>query len=308
MNPIVKLTDEQLENSFRFFIKKERQILHIILEHIKEVFRRELHLKRYSSMVDYLVKEFKYSETAARARVGAAKLLNEVPALAEKIQDGSMNLAKISELARAVKEKEISTHDKVSAAQKVELVAMISGKTTNESQQDLARALDIKVKEYEKQRIQQDGSVRHEFTASESLHDKLNRCRGLTAHQISQIHKAHTLESTLEVLADFYLNAKEGKVKDVAAIQKLQDEASFGAEKINKTITPRMRRLIIQRDKCCQHKDPTTNLKCESRFALQADHKISLWAGGSNSIENLQALCASHNQYKYRRESQLRFV
>ncbi|MNK89444.1 hypothetical protein D3C87_1094550 [compost metagenome] len=308
MNPIVKLTDEQLENSFRFFIKKERQILHIILEHIKEVSRRELHLKRYSSLVEYLVKEFRYSETAARARMGAAKLLNEVPALAEKIQDGSMNLAKISELARAVKEKEIATHQKVSAAQKVELVAMISGKTTTESQQDLARALDIKVKEYEKQRVQQDGSVRHEFTASESLHEKLARCRGLTAHQISQEHKAHTLESTIEVLADFYLNAKEGKAKDVATIQKLQNEASLGTEKINKAITPRMRRLVIQRDKCCQHKDPTTNLKCGSRFALQADHKVSLWAGGSNSFENLQALCASHNQYKYRRESQLRFV
>ncbi|MNY50780.1 hypothetical protein D3C86_1863150 [compost metagenome] len=94
----------------------------------------------------------------------------------------------------------------------------------------------------------------------------------------------------------------------MATIQKLQSEASLGVEKINKTITPRMRRLVIQRDKFCQHKDSTTNLKCGSRFALQADHKISLWAGGSNSIENLQALCASHNQYKYRRESQLRFV
>lgn len=308
MNPIVKLTDEQLENSFRFFIKKERQILHIILEHIKEVSRRELHLRRYSSMVEYLVKEFKYSETAARARMGAAKLLNEVPVLAEKIQDGTMNLAKISELARAVKEKEIATHEKVSASQKFELVAMISGKTTIESQRDLARALDIKVKEYEKQRVQQDGSVRYEFTASESLNDKLNRCRGLTAHQISQEHKAHTLESTLEVMADFYLNAKEGNPNDVATIQKLQNEAVLGTEKINKTITPRMRRLVIQRDKCCQHKDPATNLICGGRFSLQADHKISLWAGGSNSIGNLQALCASHNQYKYRKESQLRFV
>ena len=36
MNSFFKLSDEQLENSLRFYIKKERQILHIILEHIKE--------------------------------------------------------------------------------------------------------------------------------------------------------------------------------------------------------------------------------------------------------------------------------
>lgn len=308
MNPFFKLSDELLESSFRFYIKKERQILHIILEHIKELARRELYLTRYSSLVEYLVKEFGYSETAARARMSAAKLLNEVPALAEKIQDGTMNLAKIAELSRAVKEKELVTHEKVSAAQKFELVAMISGKTTSEGQQDLARALDIKVKEFEKQRVQQDGSVRHEFTASESLNNKLKRCRDLAAHQIAQNHKAHTLESTLEILADFYLSAKEGKAKDIVLIAKLQSEAFLGAEKINKTITPKMRRLVIQRDKCCQHKDPATDLTCGSKFALQADHKISLWAGGSNSIENLQALCASHNKYKYRRESQLKFI
>jgi hypothetical protein len=307
MNPFFKLSDEQLENSLRFYIKKERQILHIILEHIKEMARRELHLKKYSSLVEYLVKEFGYSETAARARMGAAKLLNEVPALAEKIQDGTMNLAKIAELSRAVKEKELVSREKVSSAQKNELVAMISGKTTSQSQQDLARALDIKVKEYEKQRIQQDGSVRHELTTSGALNEKPNRCRSITAHQISQEHKAHTLESTIEIIADLFLEVKEGKPKDIATIEKLHSHASLGVEEINKTVTPKMRRLIIQRDKCCQHKDPSTGMKCGSNFALQVDHITSQWAGGSNSIENLQALCASHNQYKYRKESQLRF-
>ena len=113
MNTLFKLNDDQLENSLRFYIQKERHILHIILEHIKEVSRRELHLKKYSSLVDYLVKEFGYSETAARARMSAAKLLHEVPTLAEKIQDGSMNLTKIAELSRAVKEKESVTREKI---------------------------------------------------------------------------------------------------------------------------------------------------------------------------------------------------
>ena len=185
---------------------------------------------------------------------------------------------------------------------------MISGKTASESQQDLAQALDIKVKDYEKQRIQQDGSVRHEFTASKELNSKLKRCRDLAAHQINQKNSAHTLESALEVLVDFYLAAKEGKTCDAVKIQKLHSEAKIGAEKICKSITPKMRRFVIQRDKCCRHQDKATGQICGSTFALQVDHITSIWAGGTNSIKNLQALCASHNRYKYRKESQLRFA
>ena len=309
MNTLLKLSDEQLETSLKFFIKKERQILHIILEHIKEINRREIHLRKYPSLVEYLIKDFGYSETAARTRVGAAKLLNDVPELAEKIQDGSMNLAKVSELSRAVKEKELSTREKITAAQKVELVAMISGKTTRESQKDLAQALDIQVKEFESHRVQKDESVRHEFTASKQMQDKINRCRSLTAHKISQEHMDHTLASMFEVLMDFYLNVREGscEIENPRRLQAIP-ETAVKIERINKTITPKTRRLVIQRDKCCQYRDPSTGQKCESRFALQTDHKTSKWAGGDNSLNNLQALCANHNQYKYRKEAQLKFV
>lgn len=307
MNQLLKLSDVQLEASFRFYIKKERQILYLILEHIKKIARRDLHLRKYPSMVEYLIKDFGYSETAARARMKAARLLVEVPELGAKIEDGTMNLSQISELSRAMAEKESVTRKKVTAAQKVELVALISGKTASESQQDLAQALDIKVKDYEKQRIQQDGSVRHEFTASEELEEMVKRCRELTAHQLTQDHQPHTLESLLKLTLGFYIDAHEGKYNDAEKIEKLEIAATAGTEKVNKTITPKMRRFVLYRDKCCQHKDALSGQKCESRFALQVDHITSLWAGGSNSIENLQALCASHNQYKYRKESQLRF-
>jgi uncharacterized protein YcbK (DUF882 family) len=307
MNPFYKLSDDQLETSLKFYIQKERQILHMVLEHIKEMARRELHLRKYSSLMDYLIKEFAYSETAARTRISAARLLNEVPELAQKIQDGTMNLAKVAELSRAIKEKELSTHEKISAAHKNELVEMISGKTTRESQRDLAQALDIQIKDYDTKRIQKDESVRHEFTASKVQDDKITRCRNLTAHQISQEHMDYNLASTIEILADFFLKAKEGNLENFDT-KKTSKSLNKGARKINKTITPKTRRLVIQRDKVCQHKDSATGQKCGSQFALQTDHKIALWAGGDNSLGNLQALCATHNQYKYRRESQIRFI
>ncbi|MGZ3818001.1 MAG: HNH endonuclease, partial [Bdellovibrio sp.] len=40
----------------------------------------------------------------------------------------------------------------------------------------------------------------------------------------------------------------------------------------------------------------------------QVDHKTPRWASGDHSIENLQVLCFYHNQFKYKRESQIRTV
>lgn len=133
MEQLLKLNNDELENSLGFHIRNERRTLHIILEHINEVSRRDLHLERgFPTLKDYLVSRFSYSERTAYRRIDGARLLKQVPTLASDIQTGKMNVDKISELVRAVKEKEHSTGEKVSALQKSELVALISGKSVYE--------------------------------------------------------------------------------------------------------------------------------------------------------------------------------
>lgn len=70
----------------------------------------------------------------------------------------------------------------------------------------------------------------------------------------------------------------------------------------NKTVTPKTRLEILKRDECCQYKYPSGKI-CGRTFMLQADHITSQWADGDHSSENLQALCALHNQLKYKIES-----
>ncbi|MFM6929078.1 MAG: HNH endonuclease [Bdellovibrio sp.] len=70
-----------------------------------------------------------------------------------------------------------------------------------------------------------------------------------------------------------------------------------------KPIPAPVKRFVLNRDKCCQYKDKTTGKICGSTRFLQNDHRQSVWAGGTNDIQNLQTLCAQHNQHKYRRES-----
>ena len=70
-----------------------------------------------------------------------------------------------------------------------------------------------------------------------------------------------------------------------------------------KSISPNMRKEVLNRDKYCQFKDPKTGKICGNARFPQVDHIQSIWAGGTNNPLNLQQLCAKHNQYKYRKEA-----
>jgi len=83
------------------------------------------------------------------------------------------------------------------------------------------------------------------------------------------------------------------------------DESHFHEATLHarKAIPPSVRKFILNRDKCCQFKDPLTGEICGCKRFLQVDHIQPIWAGGTNDIENLQTMCAQHNQFKYRTES-----
>jgi hypothetical protein len=99
---ISKLSNKDLDASLKFHVASERKIIHVVLEHIVEVNSRRLFLDMgYSTLYDYLVNECKYSGSAAMRRISAAQLLREVPAMAEKIKTGEINLSRAGELSRA---------------------------------------------------------------------------------------------------------------------------------------------------------------------------------------------------------------
>lgn len=309
MNRLFKLTNVELENSLGVHVMNERMSLDQIYAHINEIYRRELHLDiQYGSMKTYLVKRWKYSERDAYRKIDGARLLKDVPALAVEIRNGNLNADVIGELSRAVKEKERASGEKVSPAMKSELVQMVSGKTVGESQRELAQALDIQVKEFESKRVQKDKSVRLELSASEEIYARLNICRDHAAHKIQQENLPHTIETMLKILTDFYI--KGHKLDEVPSGEKSEVELAEVAAmvKVNRTLTPKVRRAVLQRDKCCQFKNPKTGEICGETSFAQVDHKTSLWAGGTHEMGNLQRLCANHNRRKYRKEAQMSWL
>ncbi|UOF02058.1 HNH endonuclease [Bdellovibrio reynosensis] len=324
MNPLSRFTNEELEARLKDLVQKERKLLHVIIEHIREIDGRRIYLtKGYSSIYDYLTKELGYSGSAAMRRLEAARLLREVPQVAEHLQEGTLNLSQIGELSRAIKEKEKLSGEKVSSFQKQDLVAAVFGKTAQETQYEVARIFDLPLKDYDTQRLQKDESVRLEFTLTKEQHEKLLRCKDLAAHILLQGNGSVSLNEVIEFLADQYLDEKFKKPKSSRIPQQkslheeIKKSVRPSAQKLmsnpaiittdsvveRKSITPKMRKLILARDKCCQYVNKDTGAKCHSTFALQIDHKTSKWAGGMNTIDNLQLLCSQHNRMKYKREA-----
>ena len=69
-----------------------------------------------------------------------------------------------------------------------------------------------------------------------------------------------------------------------------------------------VRRVVFQRDQCCQWVDPVLGRRCVSRHLLEVDHIVPKWAGGGNEIGNLELKCRAHNQMKYKKEARIRAV
>ncbi|UOF00806.1 HNH endonuclease signature motif containing protein [Bdellovibrio reynosensis] len=319
MDSLSLLSNKELELRLKDLVQKERKLLHVILEHIREIDVRRLYLeKAYSSIYEYLTKELGYSGSAAMRRLEAARLLREVPQVADRIQEGSLNLSQIGELSRAIKEKEKVSGVKVSVLQKQELVDQVSGLTAGETQKEVTRVLDLPVKEFDTKKVQQDESVRLGITLSKEQYEKLLQCKDLAAHILLQDSGSVSLTDVIEFLADQYLDKKfkpGKKKKESVNLNTVAEESKDSRDAIvttdavveRKSVTTKLRRMVLQRDKCCQYVDLKTGRKCKSSFALQVDHKTSKWAGGVNSLANLQLLCSQHNREKYKKELNVRY-
>jgi 5-methylcytosine-specific restriction endonuclease McrA len=287
-------------------------LLHLILEHIREIDARKLWADRaYSSMFHYMTGELGYSSSAAMRRLNAARMLNSVPTLAAKIQQGEVNLTQVGELSRAIKEKEKSGV-KISDESKGEILNQISGLNSEQTQKIVAMSLDIELKDPERVRVQKDDSVHLSITLTREQYDLLASCKDKAVHSLQLEAGDYSWARVIEVVAGQYLDGKSfsSKVFSRSEVQ-TQSESNSPKKKDdvienrrdNKTLTLKTRRFILNRDKCCQYEDKLTGKKCNSTYGLQVDHIIPQWCGGSHAPENLQVLCGPHNNLKYRNEA-----
>ena len=93
------LPDQVLLAHTRSLVLHEQALQLAVLDHLREIQARHLHLRLgFSSLFDYAVRELGYSEGAAWRRVKAMRLCAETAGTRERLQDGSLTLSAAAQL------------------------------------------------------------------------------------------------------------------------------------------------------------------------------------------------------------------
>ena len=86
-------------------VRTERKVMHLVLLHIAEIESRKMYADLgFDGMYSYLTQGLGYSESAAYRRLQSARLLRQVPSVAENIEDGSLNLSQLTQVQKCLKE------------------------------------------------------------------------------------------------------------------------------------------------------------------------------------------------------------
>ncbi|WP_413294928.1 DUF222 domain-containing protein [Bdellovibrio sp. HCB185ZH] len=121
----------ELDQRIKTLAQKERELLHEILLTIQEIDSRRTFLELgFPSLFDYLVNGVGYSEGSAQRRIDAARLMREIPHVADKIQTGEIKLNQISLIQKASRVISKSQDRTVTAKEKSQLLETLCTKIT----------------------------------------------------------------------------------------------------------------------------------------------------------------------------------
>ncbi|WP_413587207.1 DUF222 domain-containing protein [Bdellovibrio sp. HCB274] len=300
------LNQNELDLRIKSLARKEREVLHEILETLKEIDTRKSYLDfGFSSLFEYLVQGVGYSEGSAQRRIDAARLLREVPEISGKIQSGELNLSQIALVQKAAREVIRTRSVPVTSEQKLEVLDNLGKKSYSQAQQHVAAYFDLPPVQGTTKKVQADESLRIEFTLSKESFSKIKHAQELISHAVP----TQDLAVFLEYLAEKVIKQKTAaKVSAVDLATATVAVNITGQSSPSAQLTSAKRKILIAKQPCCQWVDTKTGRRCESKWLLQIDHKQSRWAQGSDQLENLKVLCAAHNKLKYMREAGIRNI
>jgi 5-methylcytosine-specific restriction endonuclease McrA len=285
-----------------------------VLQLLREVEADQHYLAMgYPTLFEFAINELGYSAGSAHRRIQGMRLLKTLPEMEEKLEDGSLSLCVAAKTQSFFHQEDRKRREegqaKVSAESKREIVQSMFGASARQCEAKLAAISPESVIPHEKERSVAAGKTLIQFVADDELLAKLEKLKGLLAHQNFE----GRYDRLFEILADLALKKldpeqkPQKKVKpEIEGSDPHQEEATAGIPTVEKAaivsrsryVPASIKRAVWNRDGGrCTFRDPATGRQCESRHALQLDHiKPYAW-GGETSQSNLQLRCSQHNAY-----------
>ncbi len=279
------LSDSELVASFKDAVIDEQLSIASQIEHIAELDRRKL-FYQYSSLRAFLVHEFNLEEGAAERKIRAARMLIKYPVILPGLRVGKLNLS-LLELVMGCAHRET-----LGGAEISELLIAVSGLTANAARRKIAslypRGLDDIPRDRVKPLTEDLSEV--SFVASQELLDQLDEIKGLLAHS----HPGIKMSGVIKILADEYRERHHPEAKAQRSTKPVDSPTSTWVS--GRVPSQSMIRALIRRDGYkCSYVDPKSGKNCDSKFALQIDHRIPWASGGKTELSNLRFLCRGHH-------------
>lgn len=303
------LSNTDLAICFEKLVRQERKITSLVLTCIAEVDRRRLYLEKgYYSLFDFLVKDFGYSPGAAMRRIDGARLLRELPSVAEKFETGALTLSQAHQIQRASREIKKSTTFHISTDEKKELILQIAHLSQRDSEKVIAKQLDLPSVPVQKETLHRDESVTLTLTFSPEQICTLEQARALASHATADGGWVETLTylARKEISRRTGLKMSQGSATESHRTRSTQTHATPLPSSAKKNpqrlaLPAKVRQMLLNTEASCEF-TLDNGKRCGNRRFLQIDHICSVSRGGGNNLENLQVLCGAHNRYKYSRD------
>jgi hypothetical protein len=268
------LTDKTLLADTKILITRERELLTRILHHLKEIDRRKLYSELgYASMFEYCVRELGYSEASAHRRIKSARLIEEIPEIEEKIENGTLNISNIAQASTFFNQHNVETTEDRNA-----ILSQLENLTKSEAEKMLFVIAGGEPKDLPIiKRRQSEDSIRMSITFKEQTLKRCDLLKGL-------IGKNFTFEELIEYMVEICISEIEKRKFKVLSLPR----DALSPVKASRVIKAGTKGEVYRRDQKCT--------KCGSVFALEYDHRLPFALGGTSDKTNLRLLCRNCNQ------------
>lgn len=190
------MTNLELEQRLHQLITEERSLTNEILELITIAKDRKIYSDLgYPSMFEWLTTGFGYSKSAAFRRIEAAKLLNEVPSIAAKLQAGKVNLSTLCKTQGVLRNEEERCGQKISLSLKEQVIESIQHQSVEATERILFGLFPeaASTVHQERRTILDPENTRFQITLGAKAQSDLQRLKELLSHRLPRSNAADVI-------------------------------------------------------------------------------------------------------------------
>jgi hypothetical protein len=176
--------------------------------------RRQLYLQLgFGSLFDFVTKDLGYEPASAMRRISAARLIQQIPEVKTKIQNGSLKLTVVAQAQSFFKKEEAVTGNRLKPEQKKQILRNLENKSSREAELELVKLRPESVKHSESLRPLTEEFTEIKFVITSDLKTKITELQNLLSHQLPNKNISSLMQLLVEKLYnDFKMKGKIAEI------------------------------------------------------------------------------------------------